>query len=198
MLTLIHSPHTRAATTLWLLEEAGQPYDIRKVTIRRSDGSGAADPNNPHPHGKVPALIHDGVVITEQAAITLYVADAFPESGLGPKIGERGRGPFLTWLAYYAGVFEPAFVSKFMKVEPPRGTAGWVKSEEVMEHLLAVLSQTPFLLGEAFSAVDVPYASTFTLFKGSPLLPADPIIDAYIDRCTARPAWVRAKERDGA
>ncbi|MFO1237410.1 MAG: hypothetical protein U1F24_10425 [Alphaproteobacteria bacterium] len=61
----------------------------------------------------MPALLHDGALIHERAAIVLYLTDLFPEAGLGPRIGDAKRGPYLTWLAYYAGVMEPSFVSRF-------------------------------------------------------------------------------------
>jgi glutathione S-transferase len=107
MLTLYHSPGSRSSRILWLLEEAGAPHVVKLTTISRRDGSGGPDPANPHPDKKVPALVDDGVLITESAAICLYVTDKFPDAKLGPAIGDRLRGPYLSWLAYYAGVVEP-------------------------------------------------------------------------------------------
>ena len=129
MLTLVHAPRSRSSRFLWLLEEIGEPYDIQYVSIRRSDGSGALDPANPHPHGKVPILKDGASMVFEQTAIALYLADKFPDARLGPAIGDLARGAFLTILAYYSGVLEPAFTSKFMKLAVPRGTAGWVDSD---------------------------------------------------------------------
>ena len=92
MLTLYHAPKSRSFRTLWLLEELGTPYEVKRVSIRRGDGSGARDPENPHPLGKVPAIAHDGTLVYEPTAIALYLSDAFPASGLWPKIGEKDRG----------------------------------------------------------------------------------------------------------
>jgi len=78
MLTLYHAPRSRSFRSLWLLEEIGQPYELKNVSIRRGDGSGARDPSNPHPHGKVPALRHDGTTVFETPAIALYLTDTFP------------------------------------------------------------------------------------------------------------------------
>ena len=78
MLTLVHAPRSRSSRFLWLLEEIGEPYDIQYVEIRRSDGSGALDPANPHPHGKVPVLKDGASMVFEQTAIALYLADKFP------------------------------------------------------------------------------------------------------------------------
>ncbi|HYM42342.1 MAG TPA: glutathione S-transferase family protein [Steroidobacteraceae bacterium] len=192
MITLYHRPNTRATRFIFLLEELEAPYILRLVTTRTRDGGGAVDPANPHPHGKVPVISDDGVVVFESAAIALYLTDRFPKNGIGPASGDPARGAYLSWLAYYAGVFEPAFVSKFMGWEVPRGTAGWVPLEEMLPAVLGRLAQAPYLTGERFSAADVLYATSFALFAGSPLLPKSPLIDDYVGRVTARPAFARA------
>jgi glutathione S-transferase len=185
MLTLFHAPRSRSSRFLWLLEELQVPYTVTLVNIRRGDGSGALDQSNPHPHGKVPVIVHEGVAVYESPAIALYLTDAYPQNAIGPKIGEPARGPYLSWLAYYGDVMEPAFMSKFLNTSVPRGTAGWVVIEEAMEHVLKTLSSNEFLLGERFSAADVLYGSTFALFRGSPVLPPSPVLDAYV-RASAR------------
>lgn len=192
MITLYHRPNTRSTRFIFLLEELEAPYEISLVSIRTRDGGGAVDPRNPHPHGKVPAISDDGVVVHESAAIALYLTDKFPQSRIGPLPGERERGTYLSWLAYYAGVFEPAFVAKVMNWETPRGTAGWVALEEVMRAVLARLSLSPYLAGERFSAADVLYATSFALFANSPVLPKSPVIEDYVKRVVARPAFARA------
>lgn len=198
MITLYHSPPSRSSRFVWLLEELGTPYEIKKVNIRRGDGSGALDGNNPHPHGKVPVIVHDGITVFESAAIALYLTDAFPKNGIGPKIGDAARGAYLTWLAYYAGVLEPAFLSKFMKITVPRGSAGWVDADEAMAYIGKELQATPYLLGDKFSAADTLYASSFALFMGGPMLPKTPWLEAYVNRCTERPAYKRAQAIDKA
>ena len=143
MITLYHRPQTRSSRFIFLLEELGAPLhrcssslraaamvpglSIRPIRIRTQ---GAVD-------------LDDGIVVFESAAITLYLTDEFPQHGIGPAIADRKRGEYLSWLAYYAGVFQPAMVSKFMKLEVPRVTAGWVAIEEVMPVILAVLARGP-------------------------------------------------------
>ncbi len=196
MITLFHHPKTRSTRFIFLLEEFGVPYEIRRVDVRKRDGSGAVDPANPHPHGKVPAIDDDGSVVFESSAITLYLTDRFPERGLGPKVGSRDRGAYLSWLAYYSGVLEPAFVSKFLKADIPRGTAGWVAVEEAMPVLIRRLERGPYLLGEHFSGADVLYGTTFAMFGKSPLMEESPVIEAYAQRVITRPAFQRAQARD--
>jgi glutathione S-transferase len=198
MLTLVHAPRSRSSGFLWLLEEAGEPYEIQYVTIRRGDGSGEIDSANPHPHGKVPVLKDGSTVVFEQTAIALYVADKFPKARLGPSVGDAARGPFLTMLSYYSGVMEPAFTSRFMNISVPRGTAGWVSSDEAMDFINARLAAQPYIAGQQFTAADVLYAGAFALFLNSPLL-ADKktrALEEYVARCTARPARARAAAKD--
>ena len=199
MITLYHSPKSRSARMIWLLEELGAPYEIKTVTVRRADGTGAVDPANPHPHSKVPAITDsdDGSMVFESPAIALYLTDKFPRNGIGPKVGDAKRGAYLSWLAYYTGVLEPAFLSKFLGTPVPRGSAGWVVVEEVMPFITSTLSEGPWLLGEKFSAADVLYGSTFAMFAGGPMLPANPAIDGYVARCKARPAYIKAQAIDG-
>src|SRR5271156_360783 len=195
MITLFHRPQTRSTRFIFLLEELEAPYQIKHVTTRTRDG-GAVDPLNPHPHGKVPAISDDGILVFESPAIALYLTDKFPKNRLGPLVGERERGAYLSWLSYYTGVLEPAVMSKFMNVEVPRGTAGWVAVEETMPTIIKALSPGPYILGERFSAADVLYGTTFAMFGQSPMMPKSSVIDEYVKRIVGRPAFARAQARD--
>jgi glutathione S-transferase len=198
MLTLVHAPRSRSSGFLWLLEEVGEPYEIQYVSIRRGDGSGERDPANPHPHGKVPVLKDGSAIVFEQTAIALYLADKFPKAHLGPRVGDEARGPFLTMLSHYSGVIEPAFTSKFMNVTVPRGTAGWVSSDEAMDFINARVEAHSYMAGEQFTVADVLYAGAFALFLNSPLLAGKKTraLEEYVERCTARPARARAQAKD--
>jgi glutathione S-transferase len=195
MLTLHHAPRSRSARIVWLLEELGEPYELALTTIQRQDGSGAADPTNPHPDKKVPALVHDGAVITESGAICLYLTDAFPKAGVGPLPGDPARGAYLTWLFYYQGVIEPSITAKFAGLaEHPAIRRSYGREEGVNERILAALSAGPYILGERFSSVDVLIGSMGHFARA--MLPADPIIDTYLQRLGQRPAGARARARD--
>ena len=197
MITLFHHPRTRSQRFIFLLEELGAPYEIHMVkSFRRPDGSGEIDTANPHPHGKLPAITDDGALVFESTAIALYLTDKFPANGIGPLVGDPKRGAYLSWLAYYAGVMEPAWMSAFMKWEIPRGTAGWVKTDEVMEFVNATLAKGPYILGEKFSAADILIGTTFKMFLGSPLLAKTDFLEAYVERVVSRPAFARAQARE--
>jgi glutathione S-transferase len=195
MLTLYHSPRSRSSRFIWLLEEIGEPYAIEYVTIRRADGSGAPDPRNPHPDKKVPALLHDGVLVTESAAICLYLSDGFPKAKIGAAVGDPRRADYLTWLFYYAGVVEPVLMAKFQgrtESDPEEKRA----YEALEARIRGALRAGPYLLGGAFSAADVLLGSAFQWAPA--MLPQGAEISAYVERLSARPAVQRSLARDSA
>jgi glutathione S-transferase len=192
MLTLYHFPKSRSGTIVWLLEELGVPYKMRVVDIRKSDGTGAMDPANPHPHGKVPCLDHDGHRVFETAAIALYLTDLFPEKKLGPVAGDPLRGEYLSWLAYRAGVFEPAMMMRRLSVKHIQGMMGWAEAGEVEAVLNETLSHRSYLLGEAFSAADIVTGGTIAFLTSFKLMAETPVTKAYIERIIGRPAYQRA------
>lgn len=195
MITLFHRARTRSTRFIFLLEELEAPYEIRPVTTRTRDG-GAVDPANPHPHGKVPAIADEGAIVFESPAIALYLTDRFPKNRLGPLVGEPDRGAYLSWLSYYTGVLEPAFLSKFKNFDVPQGTAGWVPVEEALPAIIGRLSAGPYFLGERFSALDVLYGTTFAMFAQTPLMSRSALIDDYVQRVVERPAYARAQALD--
>ena len=111
MLKFYCAPWSRASGVFWLLEELGQPYEIEIVDIR-APGGVPESYREIQPNKKVPAIDHDGTVVTERAAICIYLADAFPEAGLAPAIGDKARAGYLTWLVYCDSVFDPAIAAR--------------------------------------------------------------------------------------
>jgi glutathione S-transferase len=198
MLTLFHAPKSRSGSTVWLLEELGVPYETRIVNIRRGDGGGARDPANPHPHGKVPCLEHDGHRVFEIAAITLYLTDLFPDAKLGPRVGDPKRGEYLSWLAYRPGVLEPAMMMRRLNVKHVQGAMGWAEATEVEDVLSSVLSQRKYLLGDEFSAADVSVGGTINFLMTFKLMNETPVFKEYTARITSRPAFRRMMESDAA
>lgn len=195
MLTLYHAPRSRSSRIIWLLEELGAEYTLAISDISRMDGTGAPDAANPHPDKKVPALVDDGVLITESIAIVQYLTDKFPAAGLAPRIGDARRGPYLTWLAYYAGVIEPIVNLEFVGLADNPGLQRTFRDRAAMDRrILAGLEPGPYLLGDAFSGADILIASLGQFMRT--MLPAGPRVDAYLARCNARPALARALAKD--
>ncbi|HEX4182271.1 MAG TPA: glutathione S-transferase family protein [Caulobacteraceae bacterium] len=194
--TLFHAPQSRSAGTLALLEELGAPFELHALNLKAGDQRAPAY-LAVNPMGKVPAIRHGDAVITEQVAIVLYLADTFPEAGLAPAIGDPLRGPYLRWMAFYAACYEPALVDKMMKHEPAmQSTCPYGDFETMLGTLKDQLAKGPYILGERFSAADVHWGGALRWGRMFDLVPADPIIDDYVQRITSRPAFDRAAARD--
>lgn len=195
MLTLFHAPQSRSSRMVWLIEELGIDCEIRycQIAVRNGHAVGEADPANPHPDGKVPALLHEGALITESAAIALYLADLFPEVGLGAQLGSAERGPLLTWVCWAVGELEPAIWSK-MTGEADRDHLAKARYQAAVDRLLEALWVGPYLMGDRFTAADVMVGSSLAWARS--LLPESPLLDAYAERLAQRPARIRADAKD--
>jgi glutathione S-transferase len=193
-LTLYTNPQSRGRIARWMLEEVGEPYEARLLDF----GPGMRTPEYLaiNPMAKVPALVHDGRVVTEVAAILCYLADAFPQAGLMPE----DRGGFYRWMFFGAGPVEYAVTNKSMGWEAldlqAQGRMGYGSFERVVETLKGVLASRDYLCDGRFSVVDVYLGSQvgFGLLSGS--IPAEPEFQAYWDRLKDRPAARRAQETD--
>jgi glutathione S-transferase len=195
-ITLFHSPHTRSSGALVLLEEIGAPYALRVLDMKAGEQR-RSDYLAINPMGKVPAILHDDALVTEQVAIYLYLADLFPESGLAPAIGDSLRGPYLRWMVFYAACFEPAVVDRAMNREPGgQAMSPYGDYDTMLATLTAQLKRGPWLLGERFSAADVLWGTALTWTTGFKLVPELPEITGYLARFNVRPAVARAQARD--
>ncbi|UUX98994.1 glutathione S-transferase family protein [Sphingomonas sp. J315] len=192
MLTFYHSPQTRSGRTMWLLEESGLPFETRYVTIAQMDGSGAIDPANPHPDGRVPAIVHDRVLISESYAIAIYICDLAAKAGLGAPEGSAERGPFLAWLMWLATEMEPVIFARLY------GGGGDLRAErnydQVIRRIENALAKGPYLMGERFTAVDVMAGATIGWARHA--FPESAAIDAWLARIGERPANQRACAND--
>ena len=197
MLKLYHSPQSRSSRFIWMLEELGQPYDVKLIKLSEGDNlkPGFLAIN---PMGKVPALAHKGTVITEAAAICTYLADEFPQAKLNVPVGTPARGVYLKWLFFGPGCFEPAVIDRAAprKEEARRGMLGYGTFDTTMDTVAGAIAKGPWLMGEQFTAADVIVGSTIrwgTMFK---LIPERPEFTAYLARMAARPAAQRAEAKD--
>lgn len=195
MLTFYHSPNSRSTSIKQLILELGAADEVKtiEVTIPRQDGSGARDPKNPHPEGKVPYLTDGTDFVRERAAIILYLTDRFPEAGLGRPVGDPQRGRYLSWLIWYQGVFEPVAILGWAKVDHPAITASLRDYDTAIARLDEVLSRQPYLLGDNYSAADLLCAGPFAWFGDQ--LPATQAIRDWVARCMDRPAVRATGER---
>ena len=195
-LTLFHAPNTRSSGTMLMLDEIGAEYDLQVLDFGRNE---QLDPRflAINPMGKVPALLHDGAVVTEQVAILIYLADLFPAAKLAPPIGHPDRGPFLRWMVYYSSCFEPALIDTAMKRDPgPRRMVPYADRDTMFAALTSQLSDGPWFLGASFSALDVLWGMALSFTKKFGILPDNPTIDGYITRFAQRPSVAGIIARD--
>jgi len=195
-LILYHIAPSRGSIVLWMLEELGEPYEVRLL-----DAKAGENRQKPflalNPMGKVPTLVHDGVVITEAAAICCHLADAFPSAGLAPPIGDPQRGPYLKWLFFGPSCLEPALIDRMHKREMvPRGAAGWGDFELVMQVLRAAVAPGPYLLGQHFTAADAVIGSGLRWGSWIKAIPETPEFGPYMATLSQRPALLRAMAKD--
>jgi len=194
--TLFHSPQSRSAGALVLLDELAADYELHILNLKKGEQR-RADYLAINPMGKVPAIVHDGALVTEQGAVYAYLADLYSEAGITPAIGDPLRGPYLRWLFYYGSSFEPALIDKSLKRAPaPASTSPYGDYDTMLKTLTDQLAGGPFLLGERFTAADVLWGTALrwtTMFK---LVPESPVLAGYIGRVTSRPAFARAGKID--
>ena len=197
-LTLYHAAPSRSSIVHWMLEELGEPYDIKLVSFKKGEN------RQPeflaiNPMGKLPALKHGDAIITEAAAICTYLADEFPAAKLNIPVGDPRRGVYLKWLFFGPSCVEPAIMeNRFPRKEaPPRSALGFGDYDTVVEVLAkAAAAADPYLMGREFTAADVVIGSGIrwgTIFK---LLPERPEFAGYSARLAERPALKRSQEQD--
>jgi glutathione S-transferase len=194
--TLFHAPQSRATGALVLVHELRADYELHVLNLK------AGEQRQPsylavNPMGKVPAVLHDGALVTEQVAVYLYLADLYPEAGLAPAIGDPLRGPYLRWMVFYGSCFEPALCDRAMK-HPPAAPSmcPWGDWDTMLKTITDQLEKGPYLLGEKFSAADVLWGTALNWTTAFGLVPKVPAIAAYIERVQARPASIAANAKD--
>ncbi len=192
-LTLYTNPMSRGRMARWMLEEVGEPYETRVVDYGPSMKGPEYRAINPM--GKVPALVHDGTVVTEVPAILSYLAEAFPQAGLMPD----DRAGFYRWMFFGAGPLEYAVTNKALEVVVPperRGMVGYGCLEDVVAAMARHLEGRSYFCGDRFSVVDVYVGSQISWGLRFGTLPSEPALTAYRDRIRDRPAALRASEID--
>lgn len=186
------NPMSRGRIAHWMLEELGEPYEVKLLAFDKGQHKGA-DYLKVNPMGKVPTIVHRGVVVTEAAAICVYLADAFPAKKLAPALTDPARGTYLRWLFFSAACIEAALMDKaFPRAEAPRtGMLGYGTYENALDALEQALAPGPWILGNQFSAADVYVGSMVGWGLFMKTLEPRPTFQAYAARCNERPAMQR-------
>lgn len=191
-----YHPWSRAAGVRWLLEELEVPYDVHFVDLHAPGGAPEAY-RAIHPHKKVPAIEIDGQILTERAAITIYLADRFSPGQLAPSLNSPSRAAYLKMLVYCDAVLDPSVALHFRKTEHKPSEYSFGAYEDTLRNLKNHLTEHPFAAGSQFTASDTQLASSlgFTIHHLQ-AVPPEPEFLAYLARVAERPAHLRAQKLD--
>jgi glutathione S-transferase len=193
-LIFYHNPQSRGRIVRWMLEEIGQPYETEVIPYDQLKSERFLSVN---PMGKIPAIKHRGHIVTEAAAICAYLADAFPEAGLGPRDNEKAD--YYRWFFYAAGPSEAAISNRAQGWEVPPDKErmfGYGNSDKVIAVLDELFSLRDYVCGERFTAADVYVGSQIMFPLQFGMLPERESFTRYRDRLQARDAYKRATEID--
>ena len=194
-LTFYTNPQSRGQIVRWMLEEVGARYDTHildyATTLKGADYLAV------NPMGKIPAIRHNGKVVTEVAAIIAYLADAFPDAGLAPPLSDRAE--YYRWMFFASGPIEHAFSNKAAGFEPTperQRMFGYGTFEITMKTAAGALEGKTYIAGDRFTAADVLFGSQLNFMTMFGMLEPKPVFTDYIARLTSREAYQRAKRMD--
>jgi glutathione S-transferase len=190
------NPLSRGRIVHWMLEEVGAPYHVELLDFEHREHK-RPEFLALNPMGKVPAIVHHGVVVTEAPAICAYLADAFPVAKLAPLPSDPARGAYFRWLFFAASCIEQAGTDKQSprQAEVRPSALGYGTYEDVMNNIENAITPGPFILGDRFSAADVYFGSQLgwgLMIKG--IEPRPPFTE-YVSRLQRRPAHARFMEK---
>jgi glutathione S-transferase len=193
---LYHAPQSRSLIAHWMLEEVGVPYKLHLLNFKKGDVK-KPDYLAINPMGKVPAIKHGDVVVTEAGAICAYLADAFPQANLAPPQGDPKRGTYYRWMFFGPSCLEPAIIDKMLNRQPDASPAlGWGDFETALNAVAQAVSKNRFLIGDQFTAADVVIGSGLRWGIATKIVPERSEFVDYVGRVSDRPAVKRVNEKD--
>lgn len=217
MLLVHHLADSRSQRLLWLLEELGLPYDIKRYERDSATLLAPSALKALHPLGKAPLLQDGDIVLAETGAIFEYVLDTYDRGGhLRPLAGSPARRDLTYWLHYAEGSAMPPLLLKLVFSILPQRAPALLKpvvkaiSRKAMDGFVSPQLKTHFdfieqtlakggwFVGETFSAADIIMSFPLEAAAARGLdLGSHPHIRTYLDTIHARPAYLRALERGG-
>jgi glutathione S-transferase len=193
-ISLYYHPYSRSAGTLWALEEAGVPYELRVIDMMKGEQKGP-ELIAKNPMGKLPTLVDGDVVVTEAAAVALYLADRYAPH-LAPAVTDPKRGTYLRWSFFAPSVIEPAVMTKMTNWAVKEVQAGWGNYDAMLAAAASAIEGKQYVLGHTFSMADVVFGGTLRFMLEFKQIQPTPLFSEYVARIKQRPAYVRAEERN--
>ena len=196
-IVLYHHPFSRAANVIWMLEEVGVPYELHHVDIMKG-AQKSPEMLVLNPMGKLPLLTDGDAVVTESAAIALYLADRYSYGDLAPRVDDPARATYLRWSFFAPSVIEPGAMAKMAGWAFKDSQAGWGSHEAMLAAMESAIKDREFLLGDKFSMADAVFGGTLRFMLMFKMMEPRPSFNAYVERLAARPALQRAEARNAA
>jgi glutathione S-transferase len=196
-IVLYHHPFTRAASVVWMLEEAEVPYELRYVDLM-AGGHKTPEMLALNPMGKLPILTEGDAVVTESAAIGLYLADRHAYGRLAPKVDDPARGAYLRWSLFAPSVIEPGSMAKAAGWAYKAPQAGWGAHDAMLSAMESAVGRGDFILGDRFSMADIVFGGTLRYMLLFKMIDPRPAFTAYAERLAKRPALQRAQAKNDA
>lgn len=192
-ITLYHHPFSRAAGIIWPLEECGVSYELKFVDLMKGEHKQGEVPKL-NKMGKLPVLVDGETVVTEAAAIDLYLADRYAYGRLAPKVDDPKRGPYLRWSFFCPSVIEPGATAKGGKWDFKPAQVGWGNYDDMIASIEGALEGKDYILGSEFSMADCIVGGTLRFMMMFKMVEPKPLFTAYVERLSARPALKKADE----
>lgn len=203
MIHLYTNPGTRGTRATWALEEAGAEYELDIIDLMKGEGR-SREYLGVNPGGKVPAIIVDGLYLSESGAICNWVGEHFPDSGLTPPGGSRERAIYDRWCYFVVSELEQPLwtmakhrfaLPEDFRVPEVIETAKW-EFGNALSVIAAALRDRRHLVGERFTAADLLAAHTLAWARRYEMPLTDEQVTAYADEHLSRPAFARARRRE--
>jgi glutathione S-transferase len=196
-LTIYYHPYSRAANVVWMLEEIGLEHELRFVDLLKGAHK-APEIVALNPMGKLPILTDDNLVVTESAAIGLYLADRYAAGRLAPALDDPRRGTYFRWALFSPSVIEPGVGAKQAGWATKESQVGWGNYDAMLHTFDVAIGKGPYLLGDMFSMADVIFGGTLGFMRMVKAFEPSPAVVAYTDRLAERPGAKRANARNAA
>ena len=196
-ITLFHHPFSRAANVVWMLEEVGVPYQLRWVDML-AGAQKSSELTALNPMGKLPVLTDGDALVTESAAIALYLGDRYAAGRLAPALDDPARATYLRWSFFTPSVMEPAAAARSSGGEFNVRAIGWGNFDDMVQATKSALARGPFVLGDRFSMADTILGGTLRYMLMFKMMDPDQVFTDYVARLQVRPAFQRALERNAA
>lgn len=195
VIQLFYNPQSRARIAHWALEEFGEPYEMKVLSLEKAEHK-SPDYMKLNPMGKIPAIIHRGHVVTEVAAILTYLGDAFPEKRLAPTIDDPRRASYLRWMFFMATNWEAAVLDRNFprQASVPKSVLGYGSYDDTAHAVETAIGSGRWVTGDQFTMVDLLIGAQLGWALFMKTIEPRPSFVEYVERCQARPAWKRSND----